>query len=382
MSIIKSRLGGKLLTPEKDEVTGVISYKLFNPQNRIQQNFYFTSISMSLDDRFLVYLSSTPEDKKQNLWITDFEKEEVRPLITRGFDVESCVLDEKRGKIWYARDGVCYGVNIEDTTPDREEYLFEFPQEIAKGQTVKSFSNHLSLNGKNNRIAYSGGVGKYWYVGYYDLDEKSHNIIHKSIPKATHVQYAPDMSDRILFCHDWWTSEETGEKHSWDHRLWMYDPSKSEPVFPIYFHEHEMGVEHTPFHEYWQKDGSCIYLCDIPHGVMRHDPQTPDKWECVWSGRHAHCHSDGTGTRFVSDINTYAWVDGVTSSLAYFNKATGKEGYISLTVPPATKFPNKDGRHYHSHPHPTFSPSDKWILYGNTKHSQMNLSIVDCDDIF
>jgi hypothetical protein len=381
MNMLKSALGGRLFTPEKDEVTGVVSYKLYNPDKRIQQNFYFTSVSMTRDDRFLVYISSALEDKKQNLWIADFYKQEVRPLITKGFDVESCVLDEKGGKVWYARDGVCYGVNIEDTKPDREEKLFEFPKSISKGQTVKTFSNHLSLNGDNNRMAYSGKVGKYWYVGYYDLENKEHKIFHKSIGTATHVQYAPDKSNRILFCHDWWKSEETGEKHTWDHRLWLYDDNEDE-TYPIYFHEHEMDVSHTPFHEYWQQDGSCIYLCDIPHGVMKHDPNEPDKYELVWPGRHAHAHSDSTGTRFVSDINTYAWVDGVLSSIAYFNKETGKEGYISLTVPPAMKFPNKYGRHYHPHPHPTFSPSDKWIIYGNTKHSQMNLSIVDCDDIF
>lgn len=381
MNPLKSCLGGKLLKPEKDEVTGVISYKLYNPNNRIQQNFYFTSVSMSSDDRFLIYISSTPDDKKQNLWIADFQLEETRPLTTKGFDVESCVLDEKRGKVWYARDGVCYGINIEDKTVGREEKLFEFPAEISNGRPVKTFSNHLSFNGENNRVAYSGNVGKYWYVGYYDLETKQHTIFHKSIGKATHVQYAPDNSNRILFCHDWWQSEETGKKHTWDHRLWLYDDSLKE-VNPIYYHEHEMDVSHTPFHEFWKKDGACIYLCDIPHGVVKHNPAEPDKYELVWEGRHAHAHCDSTGTHFVSDINTYAWVDGTLSSIAYFNKETGKEGYISLTVPPAMKFPNKDGRHYHPHPHPTFSPSDRWIIYGNTKHSQMNLSIVDCEDIF
>lgn len=381
MSIIKSKLGGRLLQPMLDQDTGIISYKLINEYKRIQHNFYFTSVSMTQDDRFLVYISTAETDKKQNLWIADFEKEEVRPLTTKGFDVESVILDEPRGKLFYTRDGICYGINIEDKVVDREEVLFEFPRELTVNGPVEYFSNHLTLNRKGDRMAFCGKARPYWYVGYYDLVEKKCHMIHKSFIKSTHVQMAPDDSNRILFCHDWWMSDKKDMKYDWDHRLWMYYSDTGE-TYQIFLQEHQSMVEHVPFHEFWKKDGSCIYFCDMPHGVVKHVPESPEDSEVVWKGPHCHAHCNTDGTLFVSDINPYGWPKGEAAKVAYYNKNTGKEGYIAFSLPPALRFANAGKRHYHPHPHPTFSPSDNWILYANTKNSELNLCLVDADDVF
>lgn len=376
-----------LLEHHKDPFTGAVQYKLKNLGGRIQNNFYFTVPSTTSDNRFLSVVSSDPAEPGQNLWIADFEKSTFRPLTTKGFAIESMILDEARGKIWYARDGAVYGQDFEDEVPDRAELLFRFPEEVAKGRKVEWFSNHITYNHDGSRFAYCGCVNRTWYVGFYDLGEKRHHIVHESVIKSTHVQFAPDSSNNILFCHDWWVSPETGRQYDWDHRLWLYTDS-DHTVRETYMIEHEQGpggnVEHRPFHEFWSRDGGYIYLCDMPHGVVRHNPADPEHFELVWPGLHCHAHCDGAGTRFVSDINPYGWGKGEPAHVAFLNAETGKEGYIAYNLPPAPgyAFQRKFGRHYHSHPHPTFTQSEDYILFTGTMGGELNVFLVYADDIF
>lgn len=373
-----------LLTPIKDPATGVTSYQLENP-GRIQNNYYFTVPSTTADDRYLSIVSTHPGDREQNIWLADFEKNTLRPVTTKGFAVESMILDEERGKIWYAQNGAVYGQAIEDTEPDRGELLFTFPEEIAKGRPVVGFSNHITYNHDGSRFAFCGSVDGLWYIGFYDLREKAAHIVHTAVGKATHVQYAPDASNNILFCHDWWISPETGRYYDWDHRLWLYEDA-SKTVRPVYLIEHAPNPNggHKPFHEFWSRDGKAIYLCDMPQGVVRHDPKAPESFELVWPGAHCHAHCNAKGTRFVSDINPYGWPRGENAQVAYCDTETGREGYIARNLPPAPIFScqRQYDRHYHPHPHPSFSASENYVNYTSTMDGGLNVRLAFAEDIF
>ena len=376
-----------LLSPVEDSFTGKTYYKLQNKDKRIQNNYYFTVPSTTSDDRYLSIVSSDPGEREQNVWLADFEKNILRPITTKGFAIESMYLDENRHKIWYAQNGAVYGQDLENTKPDQGEFLFRFPEEIAKGQPVRFFSNHITCNGDGTRFAFCGSVGEMWYVGYYDMEEDRCQIIHESVIKATHVQYAPDFSNRILFCHDWWISPSTGIRYDWDHRLWLYEDA-TKKVGETYMIEHEQDqnglVPHKPFHEFWSKDGKYIYMCDMPHGVVRHDPKFPESCDVVWPGMHCHAHCNSAGTRFVSDINPYGWPKGETAHVAYFDANTKEEGYIAYALPPAPKYPDqqKYDRHYHPHPHPSFSASENYINFTGSQKSELNVYLAFASDIF
>jgi hypothetical protein len=382
---MKDLRDSSLLSPVKDQFTGVTYYKLANPYNRIQNNYYFTVSSTTSDDRYLSIVSSDPVDREQNIWIADFEKDVIRPVTTKGFSIESMILDEKRGKIWYAQDNTVYSQNIDDEVPDRSEKLFSFPEEIAKGRPVTSFSNHITFNHDGTRFAFAGSVDDISYIGYYDITDKKCHIVHESTIKATHVQFSPDSSNRIMFCHDHWISQKTKMHYDWDHRIWIYD-DRTGKVYATYLIEHDKReyAMHRPFHEFWQPEGKCIYLCDMPNGVVRHDPDDPESYEIVWPGMHCHAHADLAGNRFVSDINPYGWPRGEPAHVSYFDRISKKEGFIVYNLPPAPKYPNQQAfnRHYHSHPHPSFSSSENYVNFTSTMGGALNVCLVFTADIF
>ncbi|WP_449546647.1 oligogalacturonate lyase family protein [Lelliottia amnigena] len=170
-----------------------------------------------------------------------------------------------------------------------------------------------------------------------------------------HPIYRPFDDNTVAFCHE-------GPRDAIDARMWLIneDGSNLRKV-----RQHAPGESFT--HEFWVPDGSALYYVahkenDPQRYLFSADPHSLDNRQLMAIPPCSHLMSNFDGSLIVGDgapHNTgdislndpFIWV---------FDIAAGTQKAICQHN---TSWKVLDGDRQVTHPHPSFSPDNKWVLY-------------------
>jgi oligogalacturonide lyase len=263
--------------------------------NANDQLLYFTTSSLTSNDRYLIYISD--RNGSPNLFCRDLQNAKERRITNnsegylksyvyfdgndeKGFGKASVSLHPSSGKAYYLQGRQIFQTDLQG----REKYLAEIPS----GQ-VSAFT-HVSVDGKylcipttdrdaldgefkNNRplfdidnLVQTRNLNSYLRV--FDTSN-GQQILCEKVPRAwiTHVQFCPTNSNLILYNHEW--PADCGVRRSW---LWNGSERNGR------------SRNDWASHEVWESDGNAIvYHGGYSNGncflgkVVLHDglPQEP-----------------------------------------------------------------------------------------------------------
>lgn len=170
-----------------------------------------------------------------------------------------------------------------------------------------------------------------------------------------HPIYRPFDDNTVAFCHE-------GPRDAIDARMWLIneDGSNLRKV-----RQHAPGESFT--HEFWVPDGSALYYVahkenDPQRYLFSADPHSLDNRQLMAIPPCSHLMSNFDGSLIVGDgapHNTgdislndpFIWV---------FDIAAGTQKAVCQHN---TSWKVLDGDRQVTHPHPSFSPDNKWVLY-------------------
>lgn len=174
-----------------------------------------------------------------------------------------------------------------------------------------------------------------------------------------HPIYRPYDDNTIAFCHE-------GPRDVIDARMWMINQDGSH-VRNV--RQHQPGESFT--HEFWVPDGSALYYVahheNDPHRYLcSADPHTLESRPLMAIPPCSHLMSNHDGSLIVGDgaphktgdINLndpYIWV---------FNIHDGSQTAICRHD---SSWKVLDGDRQVTHPHPSFSPDNQWVLFTSDK---------------
>ncbi|PLY45468.1 oligogalacturonate lyase [Lelliottia sp. F153] len=170
-----------------------------------------------------------------------------------------------------------------------------------------------------------------------------------------HPIYRPFDDSTVAFCHE-------GPRDAIDARMWLIKPDGSQ-LRKV--RQHAPGESFT--HEFWVPDGSALYYVahkenDPQRYLCSADPLTLENRQLMAIPPCSHLMSNHDGSLIVGDgapHNTgdislndpFIWV---------FNIATGTQHAVCQHN---TSWKVLDGDRQVTHPHPSFSPDNQWVLY-------------------
>jgi Tol biopolymer transport system component len=247
------------------------------------QHLYFTSYSVTADDRWLTIISD--RDGSPNLYAIDRRDGTMRRLSqnragtlhsyvypqggSKGFSKVSPCLDPDRNRIYFIRDDVVYGVNLDDSPPV-EKKVCELPAGWYGAYT------HISPDGKTFCVpctdprAFADEKTQWEQLGHvpprikkaglvtriYLIDVATGNArVAAEVPFwVTHVQFDPAGTGRIVFNLE---GHHEGKGSPLPNRIWCLE---TDGKFRTIDDEPE-GEWRS--HENWAPDGSSI----VYHGM-------------------------------------------------------------------------------------------------------------------
>ncbi|RXJ17589.1 oligogalacturonate lyase family protein [Lelliottia nimipressuralis] len=188
-----------------------------------------------------------------------------------------------------------------------------------------------------------------------DLHTGEQQVILQEKRWLGHPIYRPFDDSTVAFCHE-------GPRDAIDARMWLINPDGSQ-LRKV--RQHAPGESFT--HEFWVPDGSALYYVahkenDPQRYLCSADPLTLENRQLMAIPPCSHLMSNHDGSLIVGDgapHNTgnislndpFIWV---------FNIATGTQHAVCQHN---TSWKVLDGDRQVTHPHPSFSPDNQWVLY-------------------
>jgi hypothetical protein len=249
------------------------------------QLLYFTSPSLTLDDRHLVFISDRTGDP--NLFTLDLATGSERQLTFnaegvlksyvyfdgqpfRGFGKGSVSLDARSGTVWYIQGRRICAVKLDGS----HRVLAELP-----GDQMTAFT-HVSADGSRLCVPTTDARvldGDSQLAGRpdYDIDQRVQaeglssylrvystasgaEILCERVPNAwvTHAQFSPADRDVVLYNHEY--CADSGIR-----RMWLWDGARH-----VRLRTEGDGRNRKDWtcHEMWERDGTAI----IYHGTLSH----------------------------------------------------------------------------------------------------------------
>ena len=338
------------------------------------QHLYFTSPSVTLDDRWLVFLSN--RNGHPNLYALDRCDGTIRRVSdngqgmlksyvypqggARGLSKASPCLDPIRNRLFYLQDGAVYAVHLDDE--GEEEYRAgELPADVCTAFT------HISPDGKTLCVpctdarAFVDPATTQWEqmdrvververeklrssIYLFDVATGARTLACEVPFWVTHVQFDPRGTGRIVFNRE---GLEPGTGRPLPNRIWCLEPDgATRPLSP------EPEGEWRS-HENWTPDGSAI----VYHGSRETGPFLAARsWEgkllreaSIEGIRIYHATAAPDGRRLVVDR---------------------PDGFISLVDPDSMTNRVVDlcrhdssFKHQDVHAHPLVSPNGKSLIF-------------------
>lgn len=329
--------------------SGVASFLLRRPAGWWLQSFYFTNPSLSADGRFLWCYAMRAPGERKTLAVADLIAGEVRILDDGHFGDASPMVDPDSGAcLWIGGEGRDQLMRRGPGRDDRTEILNRFPADLIAGRKVRRVATHLTYTADRRCVVVDAEIGgEDWHVGLLPLDGGPLERWHSFTRCYNHAQASPVDPGRILLAQDFWDDPRTGERRTYDQRLWILDRDR-EPraLYP----------DPTPRHghEWWAPRGDAVWYVHYGEGVRRHD-LTTDAVAKYWSGHILHAHCDAQERFLVGDTWGKQGDDSVMGVDAY-DLATG----AALTIAAPAPLPSRKG---HLHPHPQVTACGRFVVY-------------------
>lgn len=348
------------------------------------QHFYFTSLSVTSDDRWLTIISD--RSGSPNIWAVHRQDHTFHQISQctelrlaycfpeggkRGLNKSSPYLDADRSIVYWVEDDRVMRCHLDGGKP---EHVSDLPNEWVGGFThCSSDGSTLCVPVADPRAFYPGDVGqsgqlasvahrliatgRHTKLCYIDT-ATGHCTIKAKIPFwVTHVQFQPGRKDRLIFCSEA-MSQLVGDPYV---RIWRLD--EHDTIRKLFDQPHDINVVHENF----SQDGSLI----IYHGNENADVSKKYIETRTWEGefvwrvdfdeiRVLHCTLLNDDRSFVMDDRD-GWINQVR---------------LSEAGPPHVE---KLCRHDSSlccqdvHPHPIHTPSDQGILFTSDKSGAGNV---------
>lgn len=340
-----------LFTPWRDPVSGVESLILTARVAPVQQSFYYTNPSLTLDGRYLWVTCAFPPGRHKMLAVVDLEAGEIR-LVPEAQPDGGAHIDPVTGDAYWT----C-GLELWRRGPraaDKPGLLNQFPAELAHGRVPVTLASHLTLSADGRSFAIDARFAREWIVGDLPLDGSPFRLWQSLDRMHDHAQFSPTDPDLILLPQDNWVDPVSGVLCASEDRLWTI--RRGESVRPLLPQEPLPSANRG--HEWWDADGEHVWFLDYTEGPRQGTKKInlrTGKVETVWPHGHSHSHADRTGRLLVGDIVSWptdAW------QVAFFNSVTQREVALVSQLPPCAM----RGR-YHIHPHPQFCCGDRYVCY-------------------
>jgi Tol biopolymer transport system component len=353
------------------------------------QHLYFTSFSVTADDRWLAFISD--RDGNPNLHAIDRRDGTIRRLSAnaggllrsyvypqgglRGLSKASPCLDPHRNRLFYIRDDILFAVDLDAETP-AERRLCELPQGWYGGFThispdgkwlcvpctdPQAFANEKTqweqLKTVPMRMARLGLVSRILLV---EVESGQLRTAAETPFWVTHVQFDPAGSGRIVFNRE---GDAPDRENSRCDRIWCLEPTGAfRRLAP-------QPAGEWRSHENWSPDGRSI----VYHGGRGGKAFVAAR---TWEGELLH----ETNLGDVEFWHATAAQDGRRLVV------DRRDGMISLLDPDAdcatnlcrhdTTYEDQD-----AHAHPITTPSGKSVVFTSIRTGTCNVYEVPLADI-
>ena len=184
-----------------------------------------------------------------------------------------------------------------------------------------------------------------------------------------HPIYRPFDDSTIAFCHE-------GPRDAIDARMWLInaDGSNMRKV-----RQHQPGEGFT--HEFWVPDGSALYYVahqeNDPHRYLyRADPATLENRQLMAIPPCSHLMSNHDGRLVVGDGAPHSTGDIQLNDpfIWVFDIAADKQTAVCRHD---STWKVIEGERQATHPHPSFSPDNRWVLFTSDKEGMPALYLAE-----
>ena len=366
------------------------------------QLLYFTSPSLTTDDRHLVFMSDRTGNP--NLFTRDLTTGAERQLTTntegvlksyvyfeghpyRGFGKGSVSLDPKSGTTYYIQGREIRAVTLDGTSRLLAELptnqMTAFTHVSADGSRLcvpttdaRALDDDKQLKGKppydiDKRVREEGLAS---YIRIYDT-ATGEQIRCEKVPKAwvTHVQFSPVNRDFVLYNHEW--CSDSGIR-----RMWLWDGTRH-----LRLRDEGDGRHRRDWtcHEMWERDGTAIiyhgsftngvsYVGRVrPDGSGRVEIPLPAGWK-----RYGH-FTVGQPGELVTD-GCYEEAGDNKWGGAWISRLTVDWDRRLVQWFPITRH-GSSWNSQDSHPHPVFSHAADSIWFTSDKDGQRAVYRLNCN---
>ncbi len=188
-----------------------------------------------------------------------------------------------------------------------------------------------------------------------DLHTGERQVILQEKRWLGHPIYRPFDDNTVAFCHE-------GPRDAIDARMWLInqDGSNLRKV-----RQHDAGESFT--HEFWVPDGSALYYVahkenDPQRYLFSADPATLENRQLMAIPPCSHLMSNHDGSLIVGDGAPHNTGD-ISLNDPFIWVFEIKNGTQKAICQHNTSWKVLDGDRQVTHPHPSFSPDNKWVLY-------------------
>jgi oligogalacturonide lyase len=188
-----------------------------------------------------------------------------------------------------------------------------------------------------------------------DLHTGERQVILQEKRWLGHPIYRPFDDNTVAFCHE-------GPRDAIDARMWLInqDGSNLRKV-----RQHDAGESFT--HEFWVPDGSALYYVahkenDPQRYLFSADPATLENRQLMAIPPCSHLMSNHDGSLIVGDGAPHNTGD-ISHNDPFIWVFDIKNGTQKAICQHNTSWKVLDGDRQVTHPHPSFSPDNKWVLY-------------------
>lgn len=355
----------------RDAGTGVEVIRLTPPDVLCHRNYFYQKCFTRAGDKLLF---AGEFEGNRNYYLLDLAKRKAVQL-TEGSG------DNTFGGFLSHDDRYLYYVKHErrlqrvDLSTQHEETIYEVPEEWVGYGTWVANSECTSLVGiEIDRKDWVPLTDWKVFQTFFtrqphcrllriDLNSGKSHVIHEANAWLGHPIYRPYHNETVAFCHE-------GPHDLVDARMWLVDEDGSH-VRKV--KEHAEGESCT--HEFWVPDGSALiyvsYLKNQPdRQIWRFDPDTNTNEIVMTMPACSHLMSNETGTLLVGDgagtpvdvqdakgysIDNDPW-------LYLFDVHSKTHKRIAAHN---SSWRVLDGDRQVTHPHPSFTPDDKKILFSS-----------------
>lgn len=355
-------------TSEIDPVTHVRVVRL-TPQNRIfHRNYFYQKCFLQGGTQLLI---GGVDQGNWNYWLLDIEHHTLRQLTEGGGDnsFDGFITEDDRALIFMRHNRQIVRVEL-DTL--QEQVLYELPAQWVSTSAWAPDSSGRKMIGMSlsaqtwlplndwNDFQRQYHMNPTTRCEVIDLASGRSEVLFEEPRWLGHPSFRPNDTHSIMYCHE-------GPHDLIRNRIWLFD-RQTEKAVPI-----SQAEDETFTHEFWVPDGSCILFVSLNKKThQRHICQTvaggkrSEKVMAMPACSHLMSNHDGSllvgdgcGTPVdLTDDGGYAaqtdpWLYLFEPGVQHTRKITRHD----------TSWRVIDGQCQASHPHPSFSPDLRHVLY-------------------